>query len=76
MDRDSTKYTLWLVSGDCRSSMWGGNYATEADAEAAMPLVEAEFRGQCTSDEFPWDEDATWQIQAPDDDHQASIGEH
>jgi hypothetical protein len=65
-DRDNKKYTLWWVSGDNQSSLFGGNYASQEAAEAAIPTVESEFRAQCNED-FPWDEDSTWSIEPPDE---------
>jgi hypothetical protein len=68
-DRDETKYTLWWVSGDKQASMFGGNYESQEAAEAAIPTVEAEFRDQCSND-CPWDELSTWNIEAPDSEQE------
>jgi hypothetical protein len=60
--RDSSKYTLWFISGDRQGSMFGGNYDSEEKAENAIEELEKELRSECCE----FDEDGYFQIEPPD----------
>lgn len=64
--RDTTKFTLWWTSGDRQACMWGGDFDTEAEAEAAIPAARAEYLAMC-NDDSPVDEDHIWTIEPPEE---------
>lgn len=64
--RDETKFTLWWESSDEQtSSMFFGNFDSEAEAMAGIPAAEREYRDLCNAGRALIDSAHRWEVDPP-----------